>query len=79
MEGRDAIRAHLVSEKHRQHLEVEWLRRDMQVLTAGHRANPDRVRLSQLELRSGELHDAQAVESYIGRTLAAYPDRTAAP
>jgi hypothetical protein len=77
MDVYDAIRSFLVREQQRQHVEVELLHRRLKALNEGHRANPDVVRLSQVELASGQLHDAQAVESWIGRTLAGYPLRDA--
>ena len=72
---RDSIRAFLTEECRRQHIVVESMRRDLAVLNRDHRSHPERTPLHKVELASGLLHDAQAVESYLKRTLAAYLER----
>lgn len=71
----DIRRAFVVEEYRRQHIVVESMRRDLAFLNREHRSNPMRTPLHKVELASGLLHDEQAVESYLKRTLAAYPLR----
>jgi hypothetical protein len=54
---------------------VESTRRDLAFLTRDHRCNPVSTPLHKVELASRRLREAQAVESYLKRTLAAYPLR----
>jgi hypothetical protein len=77
MDVYEARREFLVEEQRRQHILVESTRRDLAAANALHRSDPERMPLSRVELKSGQLHDEQAVESYLGRTLAAYPERPA--
>lgn len=73
----DIRRTFLVEECRRQHILVESMHRNLAGLNRDHASNPVRTPLHKVELASGQLHDEQAVESYLKRTLAAYPDRRA--
>jgi hypothetical protein len=78
MDVYDTRRAFLTELHRHQHIEVEVLTRDLRALNTGHVADPERTPLRRCEVASGLLHDAQAVESYLKRTLAAYPERLVA-